>query len=187
MEINNDTSLMMLAREDNKFLGSEELPKNNDLIVTISKIDKEGVLNPKTNKTTNKTIVHFVEPDIKPIVANKTNLTAIYRATGAETVGEVIGHKIALYKDPNVRFGTKVTGGIRVSPYPVDSDEYKRDSATRDQQYGRVKPTACEECGKEIRGAAGKSAAEIVQIGKAQYGKALCFECMKKAVKKENK
>jgi len=185
MEITNETELIKIARENNPYLASEELPHNSDLIATIASITKENVHNPKTNKDSTQTIIRFKE-DIKPMVCNKTNMLALSQATGAVVVGEAIGHRIAMYCDPSVRFGGKVTGGIRISKYNVDSEEYKRDSATRDQQYGRVKPTLCEECGKEIRGAVGKSAVEIVQIGKAQYGKALCFECMKK-IKKESK
>lgn len=175
----NDMNIMSIARMDNKFLGSEELPQNKDLIVTIKQINVEGVLNPKNNKTTTKATVYFVE-DVKPMVANKTNLTAIHRATKAEIVGEAAGHKIALYRDPTIKFGGKTTGGIRISPYPVDSEEYKRDLQSRDEQYGRQKPVACENCGKEIHGAGGKTAYEVVEIGKKQFGKALCVECMKK-------
>ena len=184
MEITNDTSIMTLARVDNKYLGSEELPQNKDLIAEIVKIVQEPVLNPKNNKTSVKTIVYF--KDLKPIVANKTNLTAIHRGTKAETIGEVVGHKVALYRDPSVKFGTKVTGGIRISPYAVDSDEYKRDSENRDSQYGRQKPIYCEACGNEIRGAGGKTPREIADFAKKTYKKELCVNCMNK-INKENK
>lgn len=183
MEITNDTSLMTLARVDNKYLGSEELPTNTDLIVEIQRIVQESILNPKNNKSSTKTVIYL--KDQKPFVANKTNLTAIHRSTGAETIGEVVGHKIALYRDPSVKFGGKVTGGIRVSPYPVGSPEYKKDSEDRDSAYGREKPPVCEECGKDIKGMAGKSPREVAQLAKAQFGKQLCVECMKKA--KESK
>lgn len=186
MEINNDTLLMQVARADNKYLGSEELPKNKDQILTIKQIVQESILNPKNNKTSTKTTMYFAEPEWKPMVCNKTNLTAVHKATGAETVGEAIGHKIALYCDPNVKFGGKTTGGIRISPYNIDSDEYKADVQSRDQLYGR-ESFICEVCGKEIRGAGGKTAGEVAQIGKKQFGKQMCVDCMKKAKAKESK
>ena len=187
MEITNETELMRLARENNPYLASEELPQNNDLIATVASITKEVVHNPKTNKDSTQTIIRFKESDMKPMVCNKVNMISLSKATQAEVVGEAVGHRVALYRDPTVKFGGKTTGGIRISPYPVDSEEYKRDSATRDQQYGRQKPVQCESCGKDIRGAGGKTAAEVVQIGKTQYGKALCIDCMKKAAAKKEK
>ena len=184
MEITNETMIMQLARQDNKFLGGEELPKNSDLIVTIANIVQEAVLNPKNNKTSNKTTVYFTD-GVKPMVANKTNLTAIYRATGVETVGEAIGHKIALYFDPTVRFGGNTTGGIRVSSYSPGTPEYERDCAKRDEMYGRQKPIICTGCGKVIHGAGGKTASEVAAWSKKEFGKTLCLACMKKEKEKK--
>ena len=186
MQVTDDTSIMALARVDNKYLASEELPTNSDLIVTVAKIVQEEILNPKNNKSSVKTVVYFKEDGIKPSVFNKTNMTSLHRSTHAETVGEAVGHKIALYCNPSVRFGGKTVSGIRVSNYDPASDEYKKDSKERDAQYGRATPIMCERCGKEIHGAAGHSGIEIAEIAKKNVGKALCADCMR-AVAKEQK
>lgn len=178
MEINNETRIVALAREENKYLASEELSANVDTIVTIVRIVQEAILNPRTNKTSTKTVIYFKE-DIKPIVCNKTNMLAIHKATGADVVGEAVGKQIAIFADPTVMFGKKVTGGIRVSAFAPGSDEYKKDLKERNARFGRSEALVCEECGSEIHGAAGKSAAEIAQIAKTNTGKRLCVNCMK--------
>lgn len=50
----------------------------------------------------------------KPMVLNSTNGQLIARITGSEDFDDWIGRKIVLYNDPNISFGGKLTGGIRV-------------------------------------------------------------------------
>ena len=48
------------------------------------------------------------------MVLNKTNLNRLGRATGASNAGEAIGKKVNVYHDPDVEFGGKMIGGIRL-------------------------------------------------------------------------
>lgn len=50
----------------------------------------------------------------KPLILNSTNGQIIAKITGSEESEEWSGHKIVLYHDPNVSFGGKLIGGIRV-------------------------------------------------------------------------
>ncbi len=50
----------------------------------------------------------------KPMVLNSTNGQIIAAITGSEETDNWIGKKIVLYDDPNVSFGGKLVGGIRV-------------------------------------------------------------------------
>lgn len=50
----------------------------------------------------------------KPMVLNSTNGQLIAKITGAEDFDGWIGKQVVLYDDPNISFGGKVTGGIRV-------------------------------------------------------------------------
>jgi hypothetical protein len=52
----------------------------------------------------------------KPMVLNSTNGQAIAKITGHEEDIETtwVGAKIVLFDDPNVSFGGKITGGIRI-------------------------------------------------------------------------
>lgn len=50
----------------------------------------------------------------KPLVLNSTNGQIIASITGQDDTDNWTGHKIVLYDDPNVSFGGKLVGGIRV-------------------------------------------------------------------------
>jgi hypothetical protein len=65
-----------------------------------------------------KYALSFHELD-KPLVLNSTNGQLIAAIAGSEEFDDWIGRKIVLYFDPNVSFGGKLTGGIRVrAPKP---------------------------------------------------------------------
>jgi hypothetical protein len=55
----------------------------------------------------------FAEID-KPLVLNSTNIQLAERAMGSDNTDTWIGKKLVLYVDPNVSYGGKVTGGVRV-------------------------------------------------------------------------
>ena len=62
--------------------------------------------------------LHFKELD-KPLILNSTNGQIIAKITGSEESDDWDGQKIVLYHDPNVSFGGKLVGGIRVrAPKP---------------------------------------------------------------------
>ena len=52
----------------------------------------------------------------KPMVLNTTNAEAIAKICGSIEFSDWPGTVVVAYNDPNVRFGTKVTGGIRIRP-----------------------------------------------------------------------
>lgn len=57
--------------------------------------------------------LHFDEAE-KPMVLNSTNGQIIASIVKNEDTDHWIGHKIVCYDDPNVSFGGKLVGGIRV-------------------------------------------------------------------------
>ena len=60
-----------------------------------------------------KRCLYFKELE-KPMVMNGTNLEIIAKITGDRDDDHWGGHKVVLYDDPNVSFGGKLVGGIRV-------------------------------------------------------------------------
>ena len=50
----------------------------------------------------------------KSLVLNQTNGELLGEVTGKETIEEMVGYKVVLYVDPNVKFGKKKVGGVRV-------------------------------------------------------------------------
>ena len=95
-----------------RYLKQEDIGKG--ALVTIRLIQKENVAM-EGEKPQHKFIAYFDEFE-KPMVINPTNGEVIANITGAEDNIEQtwIGHKIVLYVEPNVWFGGKQTGGIRV-------------------------------------------------------------------------
>jgi hypothetical protein len=60
-----------------------------------------------------KWCLSFHESD-KPLVLNATNIQLCEHIFGSDDTDHWIGKKIVLYTDPNVSFGGKLVGGIRV-------------------------------------------------------------------------
>ncbi len=60
-----------------------------------------------------KWCLEFHESD-KPLVLNATNIHICEQVFGSDDTDHWIGKKIVLYTDPNVSFGGKLVGGIRV-------------------------------------------------------------------------
>ena len=60
-----------------------------------------------------KWAMSFAECD-KPLVLNSTNIQLSERIFGSDDTDEWVNKKIVLYTDPNVSYGGKVVGGIRV-------------------------------------------------------------------------
>ena len=50
----------------------------------------------------------------KPMTLNSTNGQMIAAITGSEDFDDWIGKNIVLYRDPNISFGGRVVGGIRI-------------------------------------------------------------------------
>jgi hypothetical protein len=50
----------------------------------------------------------------KPMVLNSTNIQLLTKALGTDETDEWVGKQVVLYNDPNVSFGGKITGGVRI-------------------------------------------------------------------------
>jgi hypothetical protein len=97
---------------DSRYLTKEDV--GNGTLLTIARVSKENVAL-KDDDEEIKPVVFFQEVK-KGFVCNKTNAEKIIEITGeADEVQETwIGKKIVLWSDPNVSFGSRKTGGIRV-------------------------------------------------------------------------
>jgi hypothetical protein len=60
-----------------------------------------------------KWCLHFAEVD-KPLVINATNVQLCEQICGSDDTDDWMGHQLVLYTDPNVSYGGKLVGGIRV-------------------------------------------------------------------------
>lgn len=102
------TSEMM----DSKYLKQSDV--DGDVTVTIRGIKRVNVAQEDQPEEL-KWIIGFHEMR-KPMVLNSTNIQLLERFLGDET-DDWKDKKVILYVDPNVSFGGKLTGGIRVKQY----------------------------------------------------------------------
>src|SRR3990167_9597425 len=97
---------------ESKFLKKEDVGGERGMLVTISGVKQANVAmqgaDPEMKGTWS-----FEELD-KPMVLNSTNIHMCAKACGSEDTEDWMGKKIVLYEDPNVSFGGKLVGGIRV-------------------------------------------------------------------------
>lgn len=103
------------SMKSSKFLKRDDVGRGT--LVTISTVREENVAKEGAPEEL-KWCAHFEELE-KPMVLNWTNLQLIARIAKDEDSDNWPGTKIVLYDDPNVSFGTKIVGGIRVrAPKP---------------------------------------------------------------------
>ena len=95
---------------ESKFLKKEDVDPS--VLVTIDRVAQNNVAMQGVDPEM-KWCLYFLEMD-KPMVMNSTNLHLAGNACGSDDTDDWIGKKIVLYNDPNVSFGGKLTGGIRV-------------------------------------------------------------------------
>lgn len=82
------------------------------ILVTIKNVFQENVAKEGAPEEL-RWCIEFTEAE-KPMVLNSTNGQIIAQITKSEETDTWPGHKIVLYDDPNVSFGGKLVGGIRV-------------------------------------------------------------------------
>jgi hypothetical protein len=95
---------------ESKFLKQSDV--GNGVLLTISGCEQHNVAM-KGEPPEMKWCLLFAEAE-KPFVINSTNLQICESIFGSDNTDDWMGHKLVLYNDPNVAFGGKLVGGIRV-------------------------------------------------------------------------
>lgn len=106
--------------KESKFLRKEDCGAG--VLVTIRDCSQMNVAKEGAPEEL-KWVMHFDETD-KPLVLNSTNGQIIAQMTGSDDSDNWKGKQVVLYHDPNVSFGGKLVGGVRVRaprkpPVPV--------------------------------------------------------------------
>ena len=115
------------STRDVNFVGSYDLivgvddnnqPIYKDRIVTIDFVNaKEEVMDAQTNKKVEKTVAHFKDKDVKPMILNTTNKKGIETATGTIFLEKWADKQILLTVEQVKAFG-KVQPALRIRPVP---------------------------------------------------------------------
>lgn len=78
------------------YLGHQDLPNGDDIVVTIKSAQWEIVENPKLHTKEEKRVVRFVE-DVKPFICNETNAASIMKVTGCRFMEETHDKRIQFF------------------------------------------------------------------------------------------
>lgn len=89
----------------------------NGIIVTVDRIEQQNVAR-DDDPPENKYIVFFREYE-KGMVLNTTNINGLAKACDSEDTDHWPGKEVVVYVDPNVGYGGKTTGGLRIKKYNV--------------------------------------------------------------------
>ncbi len=105
--------LKKMAFIGGEFLDSSALPTLPGVEVTVEKVEKATVKRPGGQGEV-KWVLSFTEvPGFPMVLGAKTNRKMLMAKLG-DNSAEWKGKKITIYRDPDVRFGPKVVGGIRI-------------------------------------------------------------------------
>ena len=81
-------------------------------LMTISRLEQENVAQ-EGQPAENKWVMYFAQAQ-QGLVLNSTNLQLCAQALGSDETDDWMGKRVVLYSDPNVSFGGKLVGGIRI-------------------------------------------------------------------------
>lgn len=173
------TGMERLGQNRNsEYLGSEDIAPKSEPILTIEGL-WNGMVTLQRGKE-NKDVLTFVEKsvdgilNVRPLIINATNRKILRKLYGDTTAETLIGKRIQLYVDHNVRDpqdGGK-TDGVRIrqkTPPPPKGIIF-----------------ICADCKQQITDFDKYSVAQIVGITQKRYGVTLCYECSSKRKKAES-
>lgn len=119
-----DLSFDQLVPTNSNFLKKEDV--SEDGVILTVKGFRHDLIKGDDGMNEQKVVLDFVEQGYKPMVLNSTNSQLLKNATGSNRAGDAKGRKIVVYNDPNVSFGAKVTGGLRIKRIPGAPSHPKR-------------------------------------------------------------
>src|SRR5262245_6347855 len=96
--------------KESKFLKQTDVGAG--MLCTVAGVDQQNVAKQGADPEM-KWCLNLEESD-KPLVLNATNIQLCAKVFGSEDTDDWTGKKIVLYTDPNVSYGGKLVGGIRV-------------------------------------------------------------------------
>jgi hypothetical protein len=111
-----------MGKSFRKFVGNAPYLKKEDLPEPVDTsllwIKEERVTAP--GKDTNTRLVAYLDGLAKGLVLNTANCETLAELTGTDDYEKWVDIPVQLYVDPDVKYGGKKTGGIRIrKPVPV--------------------------------------------------------------------
>jgi hypothetical protein len=96
--------------KESKFL--KQIDVGVGMLCTVAAVTQENVAKQGADPEMKWCLV--LEESDKPLVLNSTNIQLCAKVFNSEDTDDWTGKKVVLYIDPNVSYGGKIVGGIRV-------------------------------------------------------------------------
>lgn len=112
-DLNTPTAADLDEAYGSKYLGVVDIG-DRKIRTKIVRVTKENVKVRDSDRLNKRFLIFFQNID-KPLVLNPTNKDTLVRAFGKEPANW-LGATVGIYVDPTVKFGVKVTGGVRLRP-----------------------------------------------------------------------
>ena len=158
---------------ESEYLGAEDIDDGAEPVLTIAGLWYGSVTLQRGKE--NKDVLSFQEErvpgimQVRPLIINATNRKTLRKLFGDAKASTLVGQRIQLYIDHNVRDPQDggFTDGIRIRPYKP-----------RVKAQEPIPP--CADCGNTIEPAFGKDAAWLAKRNTVKYGVPLCAVCAQK-------
>lgn len=159
------------AFRNSEYMGAEDIESGTEPVLTIKALYNANITLAR-GKERHDVIVFEEESipgsinQVRPLVVNATNRKTLRKIYKAVTADQLVGKRITLYLEHNVRDPSSgdLVDGIRIRP--------KVPSAKA------AEPVMCEMCKKPITAFGQYSAEQMVQISKERFnGRCVCATC----------
>ena len=97
-----------------KYLKREEVTEEGEAHKVVSCVQQ--VLSMGEGESETKWVLTL--SDLKPLILNATNIRRCVAAFATSETDEWIGKSIVVYDDPEIEFGGKIVGGVRLRAVP---------------------------------------------------------------------
>ena len=76
--------------------------------------------------------------ELKPLILNATNIRRLVAAFGTQETDDWVGRSIVVYDDPEIEFGGKIVGGVRLKAVPKKAAKPKAAPVADDDDESAV-------------------------------------------------
>ena len=104
-----------------KYLKREEVTEEGEAHKVVSCVQQ--VLSMGDGESETKWVLTL--SDLKPLILNATNIRRCVAAFVTSETDEWIGKSIVVYDDPEIEFGGKIVGGVRLRAVPKKTPKAK--------------------------------------------------------------
>ena len=151
---------------DPNYIGEADFAEGEEKVLTVAYVNASETVTTAEGKS-QKAVLHWKEPNNKPMILNVARSKAIEKVTGSPYFEDWVGQQLQLYIQKGIKAFGDVVNAVRVRPYKP-----------RIQNAPPVPP--CTDCKGEIKPAMGKDARWMAAYTTKHYGVPLCADCAQK-------